>query len=317
MSVDRELPSTAFTLWLCGVSVDRELPSTAFTLWLCVGCLWTENFPQQPLLSGCVGGVCGQRTSLNSLYSLAVWGVSVDRELQSTAFTLAVWGVSVDRELPSTAFTLWLCVGCLYTENFPQQPSLSGCVGGVCIQRTSLNSLYSLAVWGVSVYRELPSTAFTLWLCGGCLWTENFPQQPLLSGCVGGVCIQRTSLNSLYSLAVWGQRVLGRQSKYKGIMCMQLGSSDRCLRTENFIQQPLVSCCVVERVLGRQAKLIMCAYLQIFQNIFWESIVHFWNVALTLVIIGVFHGTTYFFHAHDKRSVFNSHCATQTCYMGC
>ena len=188
VSVDREPPPTAFTLWLCGGCLYTQNFRQWPLLSGCEGCLITENFCQQPLLSGCVGGVCIHRTSVNSLYSLAVWGVSV--------YT----------ELPSTAFTLWLCVGCLYTQNFHQQPLLSGCVcvcgRGVCIQRTSINS--SLAVLGVgggvSVYREL---------------------QSLLSGCAGGVCIHRTSVNSLYFLDVWGQRVLGRQAKYRGIMCVQ------------------------------------------------------------------------------------------------
>ena len=158
------------------------------------------------------------------------------------------------------AFTLWLCCSKGFWDNKPSIGQDCVCsrgpLTGVCIQRTSVNSLYSLAVcvcvWGgVSVYRELLSTAFTLWLCVGCLYKENFRQQPLLSGCVG-------------------QRVLGRQAKYRGIMCMQSGSSDRCLYTENFRQQPLLSGCVGERVLRRQSKHrgIMCAYLQIFQKIF-------------------------------------------------
>ena len=82
---------------------------------------------------------------------------------------------------------------CLWTENLHQHPLLSGCVGVVCIhrtsvnglyslavrgvslQRTSVNSLYSLAVWGVSVHTELPSTAFTFWMCGGKGFWEDKP----------------------------------------------------------------------------------------------------------------------------------------------
>ena len=186
-------------------------------------CLWAENLHQHPLLSGCVGVVCIHRTSVNGLYSLAVRGVSLQRTSVNSLYSLAVWGVSVHTELPSTAFTLWLCGGCLYTQNFRQQPLLSGCVWGVCIHRTSINSLYSLAVCvcvgGVSAYRELQSTA--LWLCWGGGVSVYRELQSLLSGCARGVCIHRTSVNSLYFLDVWGQRVLGRQAKYRGIMCVQ------------------------------------------------------------------------------------------------
>ena len=105
-------------------------------------------------------GVCGQKTSVSGLYSLAVLRQRVLGQQAKYRTIMSVQLGSSNR--------------CLCTENFSQQPLLSGCVG-------------------VSVYRELQSTAFTLWLCGGCLYTENFPQQPLLSGCVGAKGFGKTS----------------------------------------------------------------------------------------------------------------------------